>query len=88
MILTEFRRKIYETVRLIPAGHVATYGQIAFLAGYPRAARAVGNALHLNPWPEKVPCFRVVNGEGLLSGAFASAAPRHRRTGCGRTVWK
>ncbi len=75
MILTEFRRRVYDTVRLIPAGKVATYGQIAYLAGYPNAARAVGNALHRNPWPEEVPCFRVVSGEGKLSGAFAFGGP-------------
>ena len=66
-----FYERIYDVVRAIPEGQVATYGQIAALAGKPRAARAVGNALHVNPDPEHIPCYRVVNSEGYLSGAFA-----------------
>ena len=64
-------KRIYEAVRQIPAGHVATYGRIAELAGDKRMARAVGNALHKNPDPEHIPCFRVVNAKGELSGTFA-----------------
>ena len=71
MILTPFKKKVYEIVNLIPHGRVATYGQIAMLIGNPHASRAVGNALHVNPDPARTPCFRVVNGEGALSGAFA-----------------
>lgn len=63
--------RIYEAVRSIPKGHVATYGQIACMAGNPRMSRAVGNALHKNPDPEGTPCFRVVNSKGELSGKFA-----------------
>ena len=66
---------IYEVVKRIPPGTVATYGQIAALAGNPRGARAVGNALHVNPDPEHIPCFRVVNHKGRLSGAFAFGGP-------------
>ena len=64
-------RRIYEVVKRIPKGHVATYGQVAAMAGEPKMARAVGNALHRNPDPEHIPCFRVVNAKGELSGAFA-----------------
>lgn len=64
-------KRIYEAVKKIPKGHVATYGQIAALAGDKKMARAVGNALHNNPDPEHVPCFRVVNAKGELSGEFA-----------------
>ena len=64
-------KRIYEAVKKIPKGHVATYGQIAELAGDKKMARAVGNALHKNPDPEHIPCFRVVNAKGELSGAFA-----------------
>lgn len=63
--------RIYEVVRKIPAGKVATYGQIALLAGNPRWARVVGYALHVNPDPEHIPCFRVVNRLGEVSSAFA-----------------
>ncbi len=64
-------KRIYEAVQKIPKGTVATYGQIAELAGDKKMARAVGNALHKNPDPEKIPCYRVVNAKGELSGAFA-----------------
>ena len=64
-------KRIYEAVKKIPKGHVATYGRIAEMAGEPEMARAVGNALHKNPDPEHIPCFRVVNSKGELSGAFA-----------------
>ena len=53
-------------MKKIPKGHVATYGRIAEMAGEPKMARAVGNALHKNPDPENIPCFRVVNSKGEL----------------------
>ena len=62
---------IFEAVMRIPKGRVATYGQIATLCGNPHYARAVGNALHKNPNPSEIPCYRVVNAKGELSGAFA-----------------
>ena len=64
-------KRIYEAVKMIPKGKVATYGQIAAMAGNPKMSRAVGNALHKNPDPAGIPCFRVVNAKGELSGAFA-----------------
>ena len=64
-------KRIYEAVKKIPQGKVATYGQVAALAGNPGMCRAVGNALHKNPDPEHVPCYRVVNSKGELSGEFA-----------------
>ncbi len=63
--------KIYEAVKTIPRGRVATYGQVAMLAGNPRWARVVGYALHVNPKPGEIPCHRVVNREGKTSVAFA-----------------
>lgn len=63
--------KIYEIVKQIPYGQVATYGQVAALAGNRRWARVVGYALHVNPEPDKIPCYRVVNKEGRVSKAFA-----------------
>ncbi len=62
---------IYEQVKKIPRGKVATYGQIAMLAGNPRWARAVGYALHANPDPDGIPCYRVLNRFGGLAPAFA-----------------
>ena len=68
--MTDFEKRVYETVRRIPSGHVATYGQIAAAIGRSRAARAVGNALHKNPDGDLTPCFRVVNASGHLSKAY------------------
>ncbi len=63
--------RIYEVVRRIPKGTVATYGQVALLAGNPRWARVVGYALHVNPDPFVIPCHRVVNREGRPAKSFA-----------------
>ncbi len=63
--------RIYDVVRRIPRGRVATYGQVAALAGNPRWARVVGYALHVNPDPDSIPCYRVVNRLGGVSSAFA-----------------
>jgi methylated-DNA-[protein]-cysteine S-methyltransferase len=59
-----FFRKVLEVTARIPFGSVSTYGQVAKLAGSPRAARAAGNALHENPIPIVVPCHRVVPTSG------------------------
>lgn len=64
-------KRIYDAVCNIPKGKVATYGQVAALAGNSKMSRAVGNALHKNPDPDRIPCYRVVNSKGELSGAFA-----------------
>ncbi|NLL34747.1 MAG: MGMT family protein [Clostridiales bacterium] len=63
--------RIYEVVKQIPQGKVATYGQVALLAGNPRWSRVVGYALHVNPDPSEIPCHRVVNRFGEVSKAFA-----------------
>ena len=62
--------KIYEVVKSIPKGRVATYGQVAAIAGNPSWARVVGYALHNNPDPENIPCHRVVNREGKVAESF------------------
>ena len=62
---------IYDVVKQIPKGKVATYGQFASLAGNKRWSRVVGYALHSNPDPETIPCHRVVNRLGEVSKAFA-----------------
>ena len=66
-----FYDKVYEQVVKIPAGKVATYGQIAVMCGSPKASRAVGYALHFNPKPGIIPCHRIVNRFGGLAPAFA-----------------
>ncbi len=64
-------KRIYEAVRRIPKGCVATYAQVAEAAGDRKMARAVGNALHKNPDPSTIPCHRVVNAKGELAGEYA-----------------
>jgi len=64
-----FYQRIYDAVKKIPCGKVATYGRIAELLGT-KDARKVGWALHVNRDP-KVPCHRVVNKEGRLAPNFA-----------------
>ena len=64
-------KRIYEAVKKIPRGKVATYAQVAELAGNAKMCRAVGNALHKNPDPDGIPCYRVVNAKGELAGKFA-----------------
>lgn len=66
-----FYDKIYRAVQQIPYGTVATYGQVAAMAGNGNAARVVGNALHVNPAPGVIPCHRVVNAQGRLAPGFA-----------------
>lgn len=68
-------KRIYEAVKKIPRGKVATYAQVAAMAGNPKMCRAVGNALHKNPDPDNIPCYRVVNAKGELAGAFAFGGP-------------
>lgn len=66
-----FYNKVYDVVRHIPKGRVATYGQIAAMCGSPRASRIVGSALHHNPEPIIIPCHRVVNRFGGMAPSFA-----------------
>jgi len=56
---------------LIPQGNVATYSEISRIIGRPRAYRTVGNILHRNPNPKKIPCHRIVSANGVLARNFA-----------------
>lgn len=68
--MSELYEKIYAAVCRIPKGKVATYSDVAAMAGNVRMCRVVGNALHQNPYYGIVPCHRVVNSKGLLAKAF------------------
>lgn len=74
-----FFEDVYAAVRRIPAGRVASYGQIAAMCGNPRASRAVGWALHINPMPGVIPCHRVVNREGRMAPGFAFGGEEEQR---------
>jgi len=67
-----FKDAVYDITAKIPRGKVATYGQIARLAGLPRAARVVGMYMKTNPFAPRVPCHRVVGSDGSLTGFSAS----------------
>lgn len=74
-----FNDSIYEVVKQIPAGRVASYGQIARMVGRPRHARFVGFALHVNPEPGVIPCHRVVFKDGSLAPGFAFGGEDEQR---------
>lgn len=71
LVTNSATKRIYEAVKRIPKGKVATYGQVAEMAGDKKMCRAVGNALHKNPNPDEIPCYRIVNSKGECSGSFA-----------------
>lgn len=64
------KQKVYEFLKKIPKGKVATYSQIAEYLGNKNLCRVVGNILHNNPDPIKYPCYKVVNSKGELSKNF------------------
>lgn len=66
-----FTDNVYKVLRTVPKGKVVTYGQLAALAGNPRAARAVGMAMRTNPDIPATPCHRVVASDGSLTGYSA-----------------
>ena len=74
-----FFENVYQVVKKIPYGKVASYGQIARMLGNPRASRQVGWALHVNPDPENIPCYRVVDRFGRVSKAFAFGGENRQR---------
>ena len=76
--VSQFDQAVYAVVCRIPKGRVSTYGRVAAMAGYPGAARAVGNALHRNPAEGVIPCHRVVNAAGFASGSFAFGGPEEQ----------
>ena len=62
-----FHQRVIDIIKSIPKGKVATYGQIAALAGNPRAARMVVRVLHSSSGKEKLPWHRVINSKGSIS---------------------
>ena len=66
--VTPFQRAVLEQTMRIPLGETRSYGEIAELAGSPRAARAVGRVMATNPLPFIVPCHRVIGSDGTLHG--------------------
>ena len=93
-----FDQEVYDVVRAIPAGWVATYGQVARLAGMPQRPRMVGQVLHRVPDGLRLPCHRVVNSVGRLAPSWPeqralleAEGVGFRCNGCvdmGRYQWK
>lgn len=79
-VSADWRARVYDVVREIPRGRVASYGLVAVLAGRPGAARAVGNVM-LECDDPTVPCHRVVHADGSLAKSFARQRERLRREG-------
>ena len=77
MVTDSPTKRIYEAVKKIPKGKVATYGQVAQMAGNPRMARAVGNALHKNP-DELMEQAKLEEGDILVVGCSSSEIASHR----------
>lgn len=80
VVAVDWRGRVYEVVREIPRGRVASYGLVAMLSGRPGAARAVGNVM-LECDDATVPCHRVVHSDGSLARSFARQRERLRREG-------
>lgn len=74
-----FRDRVYEITSRIPKGKVATYKQIAVLAGNPKASRAIGYFMKVNPNAPKVPCHRVVASNGELTGYSGKGGLRAKK---------
>jgi len=73
-----FKEKVFAIVRKIPKGKVLTYGEVAKLAGNPRAGRAVGSILSTN-FNSDIPCHRVIRSDGKIGGYNRGAAEKIRR---------
>ena len=64
----QFAEQVYKELKRVPRGKVTTYGDLAKRIGRPKAARAVGTALHKNPYAPQVPCHRVLKSDGGIGG--------------------
>ena len=77
--LTPFQRAVLAACAKIPEGQTRTYSQLARGIGRPHAARAVGNALSINPLAPIIPCHRVVRADGALGGYSARGGREKKR---------
>jgi len=79
LCMNEFEDRVYGIARLIPKGKVASYGQLAEMAGYPRMARAAGRAMRNGPSDEDIPYHRVVNKSGDLAPSHVFGGKERQR---------
>src|SRR3989338_2864734 len=78
--MNSFKNTVYRLTRAIPKGKVATYGQLARLAGRPKAARMIGTFMRTNPDAPHTPCHRVVASNGALTGYSGKGGIQEKRT--------
>lgn len=78
--MTNFQNLCYQTLKAhVPAGRVITYGALAKLISHPKAHRAVGSAMHKNPFAPEVPCHRVVKSNGEIGGFSEGVSVKIKR---------
>lgn len=77
-VMSPFTRAVYETLLSVPAAVTVSYGALAEMAGFPRAARAVGTAMATNFIPIVVPCHRVIRSDGSLGRYGRDSAWKER----------
>lgn len=65
---SQLEKAVWEALTRIPKGETRNYSEVAEMAGYPRAVRAVASAIGRNPFPVKIPCHRVIRKDGGLGG--------------------
>lgn len=76
---TDFQHAVWRALTQIPRGQVRTYKQLAQMAGYPTAVRAVANAVGKNPMPPIIPCHRVIRSDGTIGGYSAPGGVATKR---------
>ena len=76
---TNFQLKVWNYLRKIPKGKVKTYLQVAKAIGKPKSFRAVGNAVGKNPYPLKIPCYRIIRSDGKLGGYSGKGGIKEKR---------
>ena len=76
--LTPFQRKVLLATFTIPEGETRSYKQIAEMAGYPGAARAVGSVMRMNPLAPVIPCHRVIRSDGRI-GNYSAPGGRKKK---------
>lgn len=80
MQASSLKEEIWQIIFAVPIGNVATYGQIARIAGYPNHSRFVGTTLKNLPKETKLPWYRIVNAKGELSFPIASDAFKKQKS--------
>ena len=76
--LTPFQKKVLLATLAIPEGETRTYEQVAEMAGYPGAARAVGSVMRMNPLAPVIPCHRVIRSDGSIGSYSAPGGSKKK----------